>query len=69
MMGLKKEKYIYIELGKERYLKVRVLKSRAEDNPARYVPLNICVKRPPKTAKVVRAVDLPGEVVNKVLKI
>ncbi|MEM0453438.1 MAG: DUF5622 domain-containing protein [Sulfolobales archaeon] len=66
-MGLKKEKYLYIEIGKDKYIKVRVLKSKAEDNPARYVPLRVCVKKPPKTAKVVRAADLPTEVVSKIL--
>lgn len=66
-MGLKKEKYIYVELSKEEYVKVRVLKGRAEDNPSRYIPLNIRVKKPPKTAKVVRAADLPSEIASKVL--
>ncbi len=67
VMGLKKGKYIYVELSSGKYVKVRAFKGRAEDNPSRYVPLNTCVKKPPKTAKVVRATDLPSEVVNKVL--
>ncbi|MEM0361741.1 MAG: DUF5622 domain-containing protein [Sulfolobales archaeon] len=65
-MGLKKGKYIYVELGKDRYVKVRVLKGRAEDNPSRYIPLNTSVKKPPRTAKVVRAADLPSEIVSKI---
>ncbi len=65
-MGLKKEKYVYVEVGREKYVKVRVLKGRAEDNPSRYIPLNICVKKPPHTAKVIRAADLPSEVVNRI---
>lgn len=65
-VGLKKGKYIYVEVGKDKYIKVRVLKSKAENNPSRYIPLNICVKKPPNTAKVIRAADLPSEVVNEI---
>jgi hypothetical protein len=66
-MGLKKGKYVYVELGKDKYVKVRVLKSRAVDNPQRYIPLNIAVKKPPKNATIVKASEIPTEVISKLL--
>jgi len=64
-MGLKKGKYIYVELGEGKYLKVRVLKSKAEDDPSRYLPLNFISKKPPLRARVVKIGELPSEVANK----
>ncbi len=64
-MGLKKGKYVYVELGKDKYVKVRVLKSKAVDNPERYIPLNIIVKKPPKNAVIIRASEIPSEVLSK----
>ena len=39
-MGLKRGKYAYVELSPGRYVKVRVVKSRAEDSPRRYLPVS-----------------------------
>ncbi len=61
-MGLKKGKYIYIKLISGKYVKVRVLKSKAEDVPERYVVVGPIVRKPPLTAKVIKEEELPDNV-------
>lgn len=67
-MGLKKGKYAYVEVSKDRYVKLRVLKSRAKDDASRYIPLGVVTRRPPRNATVLRLSDLPNEVVSKISK-
>ncbi|MCD6428791.1 MAG: DUF5622 domain-containing protein, partial [Desulfurococcales archaeon] len=52
-MGLKKGKYVYVKVNDKAYVKVRVLKSKSEENPERYVVVGPVVKEPPWTAKVI----------------
>lgn len=61
-MGLKKGKYVYIKLSNGKYVKVRVIKSKAEDVPERYIPVGPIVKKPPLTAKVIKEEELPENV-------
>ncbi len=65
-MGLKKGKYMYIEIDDRRYLKVRILKGRAKDDASRYIPLGVIVSNPPKSSSVMKLSELPPEVVNKI---
>ncbi|HDD26160.1 MAG TPA: hypothetical protein ENF75_03630 [Acidilobales archaeon] len=66
-MGLKKGKYVYIKLGEDRYVKVRVFKGRAENVPDKYVVVGPIVKRPPLTARVIDILELPKDVADKIL--
>lgn len=65
-MGLKKGKYAYVKVGERAYIKVRVLKSRAEENPDRYVVIGPIVKEPPWSARVIDLESLPEEVASKI---
>ena len=64
-MALKHEKYVYVELGKSRYAKVRVLKNRDENSPERYIVLNKLVPKKSRHVKVLKTDDLPLEVREK----
>ncbi len=66
-MGLKKRKYVYVKIAKDRYVKVRVFKSRAESSPDRYEVVGPVVKKPPFTAEVLDLEELPSEVSEKIL--
>ncbi len=65
-MGLKKGKYVYVRISNKVYVKVRVLKSRSEENPERYIVVGPIVKEPPWTAKVIDVETLPDEVASKI---
>ncbi len=58
-MGLKKGKYAYVELEPGRYVKVRVVKSRADDSPSKYLVVSPETARVPERARVVRLDSLP----------
>jgi len=60
-MGLKKGKYVYVELSPGRYVKVRVVKSRAEDSPRRYVPVSGVSSYVPPTAEVLKLESIPEQ--------
>lgn len=60
-MGLKHGKYIYVMRGDGYYVKVRVFKGR-EEGKDRYLVVGPKVKKPPRTAKVLREEQLPDEV-------
>lgn len=61
-MGGKHGKYVYVRRGDGLYVKVRVLKSREEKDPSRYVVVGPVVKAPPITYEVLEEGDVPGEV-------
>ena len=65
-MGLKKGKYVYVKIGNNAYVKVRVLKSKSEENPERYIVVGPIVKEPPWTAKVIDLETLPDDVASKI---
>lgn len=60
-MGLKKGKYAYVELSPGRYVKVRVIKSRAEDSPRKYLPVSKVSSYVPPTAKVIKLDSIPEQ--------
>ncbi len=62
---LKHGKYIYVDLG-NKYLKVRVLKSRDENSPDRYVLTSFITKYKPRNAEIVKLDNLPIEVRDKI---
>ncbi|MEB3844869.1 MAG: DUF5622 domain-containing protein [Desulfurococcales archaeon] len=68
-MGGKHGKYVYVARRDGWYVKVRVLKSRAEDDPSRYIVVGPKVREPPYTFTVVSEDDLPDEVVGKLYSI
>ncbi len=65
-MGLKKGKYVYVKINNKAYVKVRVLKSKSEENPERYIVVGPIVKEPPWTAKVIDLETLPDDVASKI---
>ncbi len=65
-MGLKKGKYVYIKINSETYVKVRVLRSKSEENPERYVVVGPIVKEPPWTAKIIELESLPEKAASKI---
>jgi len=65
-VGLKKGKYVYVRINDKTYVKVRVLKSKSEENPERYIVVGPIVKEPPWTARVIDLETLPDEVASKI---
>jgi len=65
-MALKHHKYVYVLRSDGWYVKVRVLKSRSETDPSRYIVVGPKVKEPPLRADILREEMLP-EVVRKKL--
>jgi hypothetical protein len=61
-LGGKHGKYVYVRRRDGLYVKVRVLKSREEKDPSRYIVVGPAVKNPPFTYKVLDESDLPSEV-------
>jgi hypothetical protein len=60
-MGLKHKKYIYVARNDGWYVKVRVLKSRTEEE-SKYIVVGPKVKAPPLTATVIKEDTLPENV-------
>ena len=61
-MALKHKKYVYVRRADGWYVKVRVLKSRSDDDPSKYIVVGPKVKEPPFTAQILREEQLPEEV-------
>ncbi|NPA96361.1 MAG: cren protein [Crenarchaeota archaeon] len=68
-MALKHRKYVYVERSDGWYVKVRVLKGRAESDPSRYIVVGPKVREPPLTAEVIREASLPEEVRKKLYEV
>ncbi|AWR99963.1 DUF5622 domain-containing protein [Metallosphaera hakonensis] len=68
-MALKHEKYVYVQLDKSKFAKVRVLKNKEESNPERYIVLGKMVSRRSRKTKVLKMDDLPLEVRDKIKEI
>jgi len=64
-LGGKHGKYAYVMRRDGWYVKVRVIKSRAEDDPDRYIVVGPKVREAPITYQVLREEELPDEVVSK----
>lgn len=65
-MGGKHGKYVYVKRDDGWYVKVRVFKSRAEDEPERYLVVGPKVREPPFTFEVIDEGELPEEAREKV---
>lgn len=61
LMGLKHKKYVYVARADGYYVKVRVLKSRV-DEESKYIVVGPKVKTPPATAKIIREESLPEKI-------
>ncbi len=55
-------KYVYVRRRDGLYVKVRVLKSREEKDPSRYIVVGPIVKNPPISYDVLNESDIPAEV-------
>ncbi len=62
VLGGKHGKYVYVRRSDGLYVKVRVLKSRDEKDPSRYIVVGPVVKSPPLTYDILSESDLPAEV-------
>jgi len=60
-VGGKHGKYVYVRRRDGWYVKVRVLKSREESDPERYIVVGPKVKVAPITYDVIDEEDLPDE--------
>ncbi len=60
-MGGKHGKYVYVRRSDGWYVKVRVFKSRADDDPEKYLVVGPKVKEAPITYQVLDEEDLPEE--------
>jgi hypothetical protein len=63
-MGLKHKKYVYIARNDGWYVKVRVLKSRAEEE-SKYIVVGPKVRVPPLRAKIIKEDALPESIRNQ----
>ncbi len=61
-MALKHKKYVYVKRADGWYVKVRVLKSRPDDDPSKYIVVGPKVKEPPFTAQILKEEQLPDDV-------
>lgn len=60
-MGLKHGKYVYVARADGYYVKVRILKSRT-DEESKYIVTGSKVREPPATAQIIREEQLPDKV-------
>lgn len=62
VMGGKHGKYAYVLRSDGWYVKVRILKSRNEKDPSRYIVVGPKRREPPTTYPVLREDEVPEEV-------
>ncbi|MEL9939595.1 MAG: DUF5622 domain-containing protein [Ignisphaera sp.] len=67
-MGLKHKKYVYVERSDGAYVKVRVLKSRQEDE-TKYIVVGPKVNKPPSNATIISESQLPDAVKTKLYEV
>ncbi len=58
-MGGKHGKYVYVKRSDGWYVKVRVFKNRADDDPEKYLVVGPKVREPPLTFRVLEEDELP----------
>ena len=68
-MGGKHGKYVYVDRGDGWFVKLRVLKSREEDDPARYIVVGFKTRKPPRTYPLLKIDELPEEVQRKLFEV
>ncbi len=67
VVGGKHGKYIYIKTRNNEYIKARVFKNRADDDPERYLVTGPRRSNAPLTYPVIDIDDLPAELRDKIL--
>lgn len=68
-MGGKHGKYAYILRNDGWYVKTRILKSREDSDPQKYIVVGPKTKNPPPTYHVIREDELPEEVKRRIYEI
>lgn len=68
-MGGKHGKYAYVLREDGWYVKVRVLKSRDEKDPSRYIIVSVKTKKPPLTFPILKIDELPAEVQEQIRRV
>lgn len=68
-MALKHKKYVYVKRRDGWYVKVRVIKSKPDDSPEKYIVVGPKVREPPPTAKILNEELLPEESRRKLYEI
>jgi len=68
-MGGKHGKYVYVDRGDGWYVKLRVLKSRDEDDVSRYIVVGFKTRKPPATYPILYIDELPEEVQRKLYEV
>ena len=68
-MGGKHKKYVYVRRKDGWYVKVRVLKNRADDDPEKYIIVGPKVKEPPITFEVIREEEVPEAVRDRLYSV
>jgi hypothetical protein len=66
-VGGKHGKYVYIKVKNNEYLKARVFKNRADDDPEKYLITGPKRSTAPLTYSIVDINDLPEELREKIL--
>lgn len=68
-MGGKHGKYAYVRRKDGWYVKVRVLKSRSEGDPERYLVVGPKVREPPATYTTIHENELPEPVRERLYRV
>ncbi len=68
-MGGKHKKYVYVRRKDGWYVKVRVLKNRADDDPEKYIIVGPKVKEPPITFEVIREEEVPEAIRDRLYSV
>lgn len=68
-MGLKHGKYVYVKRSDGYYIKVRVLKSRGDEDQDRYIIVGHKTRKAPLTVTIIREEQLPEKVKEKLYTI
>jgi len=68
-MSLKQKKYIYVDTGKDKFVKVRILKNRDENSPDRYIVLDVMSNHKFRKANIIKIDYIPLEVRDKITKL
>jgi len=58
-VGLKKGKYAYVEIAPGSFVKVRVIRSKADDSPRKYQVVTRVTSRVPAEARIVKLDSIP----------
>ncbi len=68
-MGLKHDKYVYVRRSDGYYIKVRVLKSRGDEDQDKYIIVGPKISRAPPTATIIKEEQLSEKVKEKLYTI